>query len=89
MTGEVIHEESSLHREDGNRREEEKWERICEELPTVGLGRAHHTFLTTHSAPPFSDSISIRLTNKAGPVIYRTFPACCRFNDGFEVSPVF
>lgn len=69
MTGEVIHEESSLHREDGNRREEGKWERSCEELPTVGLG--------------------LGLGRGTGPVIYRTFPACCRCNDGFEVSPVF
>lgn len=34
MTGEVIHEESSLHGGDGNRREEEKWERSCGETGT-------------------------------------------------------
>lgn len=54
MTGEVIHEESSLLGEDGNGREEEKWERSCEQLPMVRLGLAQRTIQTSHSAttPP-------------------------------------
>lgn len=41
------------------------------------------------SPTPLSESISICLADRAGPLISRTFPACCRCNDGVGVSPVF
>lgn len=41
------------------------------------------------SSTPLSESISNCLADRAGPLISRTFPACCRCNDGVGVSPVF
>lgn len=85
MTGEVIHEESSLHGEDGNGRDEERLEGELRMAAQCGTGTSRWSVVAqglTEPPTPRSDSISIPLAD-------RTFPACRRCNDGVEVSPVF